>query len=175
MTQRNNYTITINSLQKISVTDKIAGRDGQDSFVNVERFRFDDVTLAIDIDRNPGQAYRLYKAALDRVPDAEGLGYWIHALDNGASLKNVATGFVDSPEFRNNFYGDGSNGTFVTALYNNVLDRAPEQAGYDFWVNALATGTSRADVLVGFSESPENYNNTIGLIGSGIVYQEYLG
>lgn len=169
------YTITINSSQKISVTDNIAGRDGRDSFVNVERFKFDDVTLAIDIDRNPGQAYRLYKAALDRTPDPQGLGFWINALDNGASLKTVATGFVDSPEFRIKFYGDGSNGTFVTALYNNVLDRAPEPEGYNFWVNALASGTSRADVLVGFSESPENYHNTIDLIGSGILYQEYIG
>jgi hypothetical protein len=168
------YTVSSNDQGHITLTDKIAGRDGTDSFVNVERFTFDDGTIALDINGTAGQAYRLYKAALDRVPDAEGLGYWISALDTGASLKNVATGFVDSIEFRNNFYGDGSNATFVRALYNNVLDRDPDQAGFDFWVNGLNNGADRAGVLVGFSESPENYSNTIGLIGGGIVYQEWV-
>jgi hypothetical protein len=168
------YSITVNGSKDITTADSVVGRDGVDRFVNVERFRFDDGTVAVDIDSTPGQAYRLYKAALDRTPDPEGLGFWIKALDNGAGLQNVARGFVDSTEFRNNFYGDGSNAAFVTALYNNVLDRAPEQAGFDFWVNGLNNGADRAGVLVGFSESPENHANTIGLIGGGIVYQEWL-
>jgi hypothetical protein len=169
------YKIATNSLGQITTTDKVLGRDGQDSFVNVERFKFDDGVIAIDINGNAGQAYRLYKAALDRVPDAGGLGYWISALDRGVSLQDVAGGFVNSTEFRNNFYGDGSNATFVTALYHNVLDRTPDAGGYAFWNQALSNGTSREAVLVGFSESLENNANTIGLIGGGIVYQEWIG
>jgi hypothetical protein len=169
------YTITANQLGQITTTDKVLGRDGQDSFVNMERFKFDDGVIAIDINGNAGQAYRLYKAALDRVPDATGLGHWISALDRGVSLQDVANGFVNSTEFRNNFYGDGSNATFVTALYHNVLDRNPDAVGYAFWNQALSNGTSREAVLVGFSESLENNANTIGLIGGGIVYQEWIG
>jgi hypothetical protein len=168
------YTISLNELKQLTTTDKIPGRDGRDSFVNIERFRFDDGTIALDINSTPGLAYRLYKAALDRTPDAEGLGFWISALDNGISLQTVSQSFVDSPEFRANFYGDGSDGAFVKALYNNVLDRAPDSQGYNSWVNALATGANRADVLIGFSESTENHANTVGLIGGGIAYQEWM-
>lgn len=168
------YIVSQNNQGHITLTDKVIGRDGVDSFVNVERFKFDDGVIAIDFDGTAGQAYRLYTAALDREPDLEGLGYWISALDRGESLKNVANAFVNSPEFRTNFYGDGSNATFVTALYNNVLDRAPDAGGYDYWLGALNRGESRADVLLGFSESPENYANAVQLTGGAVVYQEWM-
>jgi hypothetical protein len=50
-----------------------------------------------------------------------------------------------------------------------VLHRAPDAAGYDFWTQALHT-SSRADVLVGFSESAENQAQVIGAIQHGIDY-----
>jgi hypothetical protein len=168
------YVISKDQQGLLTSQDRVAGRDGNDVFVNVERFKFSDLSIAFDLNGNAGQAFRLYKAALDRTPDAEGLGYWIHSLDQGANLKTIANGFVNSPEFMSKFYGDGSAETFVTALYGNVLDRAPEQSGYNYWVNSLKQGTSRADVLIGFSESPENYNNTVDLISSGAVYQEWV-
>jgi len=168
------YIISFNKSGQLTTTDKIPGRDGTDSFVNIERFRFDDGTIANDINGNAGQIYRLYKAAFDRAPDAQGLGFWINAVDSGIELKTVARVAIDSPEFRANHYGDGSNKQFVNSLYLNVMDRAPDDKGLNFWTTALDAGTSRADVLIGFSESPENYANTIGLIGGGIAYQEWI-
>lgn len=167
------YKIEVNKNGHWITTDQTVGRDGTDVWINVERFKFDDLTVAIDINNGAGQVYRMYKAALNRAPDQEGLGYWINQFDNGASLKNIAGGFVDSTEFRNKFYGDGTNTTFVGALYNNILGRAPEQEGYDYWLNLLDQGVDRASVLIGFSESPENYSNTADLIAKGIVYQEW--
>jgi Domain of unknown function (DUF4214)/FG-GAP-like repeat len=168
------YVVSWNEAGHLTLTDKVVGRDGTDSFVNVERFKFDNGVIALDFGGTAGQAYRLYTAALDRAPDAEGLGYWISALDRGASLQSVARGFVDSTEFQTNFYGDGSNATFVTALYNNVLDRAPDAEGYNFWLNALNRGADRADILLGFSESPENYATAVELTGGAVVYQEWV-
>ncbi len=40
----------------------------------------------------------LYKALFDRTPDAEGLGFWLDALDHGASLAQIATDLVQSVE-----------------------------------------------------------------------------
>ena len=168
------YTVSVNTAGHLTTTDKVIGRDGRDSFVNIERFRFDDGTVAVDINGNAGQIYRLYKAAFDRQPDEPGLGFWINVLDNGVDLKTVAGVAIDSPEFRANHYGDGSNKQFLNSLYLNVMDRAPDNEGLDFWITALENGTSRADVLVGFSESNENYANTMGLIGGGIQYQEWM-
>ncbi|MFS2021964.1 DUF4214 domain-containing protein, partial [Massilia sp. CT11-108] len=44
-----------------------------------------------------------------------------------------------------------------------------DAAGYAFWTDALHS-TSRADVLVGFSESTENQVQVIGSIQNGIDY-----
>ena len=151
--------------------------NGSDTLTNIQRLEFSDTVVAFDSSAGQptGEVYRLYTAALGRAPDTAGLGYWINALDHGVSLHNVAGGFIESIEFHNNFYGDGSTSTFVTALYHNVLHRAPEKDGFDFWVNSVNHGVSRADVLIGFSESPENVAQTVGLVGQGIHYDQYVG
>ena len=117
----------------------------------------------------PGRHTEPYKAAFDRVPDIGGLGYQMHDLDVGFALTRVAGNFIASPEFQST-YGNVDNSQFVTLLYNNVLDRAPEDAGLAYHVNRLATGATRADVLIGFSESPENQANVIGAIEYGMIY-----
>lgn len=144
---------------------------------NVNRIGFYDYNIAFDIGGNAGAAYRLYKAAFDREPDLGGLGYWINLLDKGMSLKEVSSGFVNSTEFHN-MYGSKTNNTeFVTLLYQNVLDRTPDQGGFDWWVHKMHTDSqtySRENVLIGFSESVENRQNVIDLIGQGIQYDPVL-
>lgn len=104
-----------------------------------------------------GSVTRLYDAAFDRTPDQGGHDYWVGQLAQGMSLTEVAARFIDSPEF-NSLYGTNpSNQVFVTALYNNVLDRDPDTGGLNWWVDQLETGVyNRPRALVGFSESPEN-------------------
>jgi hypothetical protein len=146
-----------------------SGFDGFDTMVGVERLEFDDYGIAFDIEGNAGQAYRLYQAAFDRVPDLGGLGYQMDALDDGLYLSQVAGNFIASPEFQTT-YGALSNSQFVTQLYYNVLDRAPDSSGLNYHVARLNSGVARADVLVGFSESPENKANVIGQIDDGMLY-----
>lgn len=50
----------------------------------------------------------------------------------------------------------------MTRLYENVLGRAPDAEGLAYWVRRLATGTSCASVVVGFSESLEHRARTAG-------------
>lgn len=140
-----------------------------DALSSIERLTFRDTKMALDIDGNGGQAYRLYQAAFDRTPDLPGLGFQIGALDAGSSLLQVAANFIASPEFQRT-YGALDNAAFVTQLYRNVLDRAPDPGGLAFHTGNLATGTSRAEVLMGFSESPENKAALIGVIGWGFAY-----
>ena len=58
-------------------------------------------------------------------------------------------------------------------LYRNVLARTSDQAGKDYWMNAIHSGMERADVLIDFSESTENHHNVAGLIAYGIAYVPY--
>ena len=44
------------------------------------------------------QVEELYLAVLGRASDAEGKGYWLNDLQNGATLYDIAEGFVDSIE-----------------------------------------------------------------------------
>jgi len=167
---RSDYDITIDG-QSVVILHKLGMRGDAEQYENIERFRFNDAWVAADVAGNAGKAYRLYEAAFDRKPDASGLGFWIKALDSGASLQSVAQGFVGSKEFKGLYGEQISQAEFVSAVYTNVLGRAPDQAGADFWVTALNNGASRAQVLMGFSESPENQAGVIGAIQNGIQYE----
>lgn len=150
----------------------IKGAGLDDTLLNIERIKFSDKIIAFDVQGNAGQAYRLYKAALDRTPDPNGLAGWIKYMDDGSQLTSMAQQFIDSQEFRTK-YGSLDNAGFVNQLYINVLARKGEAAGVEGWVNGLAKGLSRAQVLAGFSESSENQANVIGQIKDGIAYNEW--
>lgn len=138
---------------------------------NVERLNFSDKSLALDLNGNAGQIYRLYQAAFDREPDLGGIGFWLSHMDKGMSLLDVGKGFMTSPEFATLYGGaNPSNDVFINALYQNVLHRTPDQSGFDFYMDALNGGVSRQQVLAGFSESPENQAAVIGAIQHGIAY-----
>jgi hypothetical protein len=141
----------------------------------VERLQFSDGMTALDLEGSAGQAYRLYRAAFDRTPDLEGLGFWIKAMDNGQVLEDVSREFIRSPEFARLYGTNVSNNDFLTKLYENILDRKPDADGYKFWLDALNGGTSREHVLAQFSESPENKAALVGVLQDGFAYVPYLG
>ena len=172
-----NYSMFVSTTNNAVVQDKTTNRDGTDALVNIERLSFSDTNVALDSGRgqNAGEAYRLYKAAFNRTPDTEGLGFWIYSLDTGHSLNNASQGFIGSPEFQALYGANSSDATFLTKLYTNVLGRNYDQSGYDFWLNGLKNGLQRDSLLSQFSESVENCANVAPLIGQGITYKEYVG
>jgi hypothetical protein len=147
-----------------------------DIFSNVERLHFSDNYIGFDLAGIAGQAFRLYQAAFDRKPDLTGLGYWINDMDKGSSLTTVAAGFMQSPEFQQLYGTNPSTTTLLTNFYKNILHRAPDQAGFDYWANELNTGkTTPAAALASFCEDVENQALVIGSIQNGIEYTPWLG
>ncbi|MDN4036548.1 DUF4214 domain-containing protein [Massilia sp. YIM B02443] len=143
---------------------------GADTLRNVERLVFDDGNVALDVDGTAGQAYRLYQAAFDRAPDAEGLAFWIGAMDGGIKLQDVARSFLASAEFTGR-HGQMSDAGFLEVLYQHVLHRAPDAAGFQFWRDALQVHhVAREAVLAQFSESAENREQVSDAIAHGIAY-----
>ena len=107
---------------------------------------------------NVAPVARLYLGALQRVPDAPGLDNWVNYLRAGNSLQSMADAFVASQEFSAS-YGALGNRDYVTLLYQNVLGRGADQAGLDHWTALLDSGgATRAQVLIGFTESQEAVN-----------------
>ncbi|MFS2138129.1 DUF4214 domain-containing protein [Duganella sp. Dugasp56] len=170
---RANYQVAANG-SAVTVVDTL-GNGGTDTLIGVERVQFDDVSLALDVNGTAGQVYRLFGAMFNRVPGLPGMGFWMDALDHGASIVSIAAGFTGSAEFATRYGANATDETFVTALYNNVLHRDPLPGGFKFWTDALHAGTSRAEVLVGFSESPENIANVSHIIPVGIPYTPWVG
>ncbi len=167
--KRSDYTLQRDG-SNVSLLD---GQGATQSLGAVNRIRFADTVLALDVDGAAGKGYRIYQAAFNRVPDSKGLGYWIGWLDRGLQLLDVASGFVNSAEFTALYGENSSDETFVTRLYNNVLHRAPEPGGFAFWINSLRVGVSRAQVLADFSESAENKSGVAQAISNGIGYTLY--
>lgn len=100
----------------------------------------------------------LYSAGLGRQIDDAGLSFWSDALADGLTLADMAADMIDSPEFTHRF-GDPdtmADERFVDVLYHNVLGRAGEAGGVDFWSDAMEAGTERPEVLLGFAVSEEN-------------------
>ena len=103
---------------------------GTDTIVDYERVEFNDGTLRLDVGTHglTGQIYRMYKAALDRAPDAAGLAHQLLQVEgNGLSLHDVAKNIISSSEFTNMYGSNISEDNFVSILYQNSLDRLPSQ------------------------------------------------
>jgi hypothetical protein len=140
----------------------LTGPGGTKLIDSIEEIRFDDGRMVFDdaaLSANAPVAYRLYLAALGRLPDQGGLEVQAHALDAGLTPLQLASNFYHSAEFQTRF-GNQSDAQFVTLLYQNVLGRTPDPGGFAVQVNALAQGLSREQLLLNFSESPENVAHT---------------
>ena len=169
---RNTYAIAASGALR-TVSDTIAGRDGIDVLRDVERLQFTDGVLAFDnlLTDTAGKGYLLYRAAFDRTPDTEGLGYWVGELDRGQDYVAVmASSFIASPEFIAKYGSNTSNAAFVNLIYQNVLDRAPDPEGGAYWLDQLNSGFVRANMLASFAISGENYAIVRPFISDGIFF-----
>ena len=149
--------------------DVYLGHAGQtDALRGIEAVRFIDGRLVFDPADPAARVARLYQAGLGRAPDQDGLGYWTDAVQNGATLGQLAASFLGSPEFVSRFGQGLGDAEFVQRLYQNVLGRAPDPSGQGYWTGVLARGVGRADVLTGIAESAENRQTTAPLVQSGL-------
>jgi hypothetical protein len=92
----------------------------------------------------------------------------IGALDAGLGLNNLSANFIASAEFVQRYGAASSDAEFVTLLYRNGLGREPDAAGFQAHMEGLASGITRDQLLINFSESLENRIQTGDEIGTGI-------
>ncbi len=96
---------------------------------------------------------RMYTVVLNRRADAAGLNDWTKRLMNGtANGAQLADGFISSDEFVNR---NLSNEKYIKVLYRAFFNREPDEGGFNVWMNELAKGVSRRDVMKGFVHSVE--------------------
>ena len=154
---------------------------GIDALTGNSIIKFDDKNMSINNDikatfdqvtglnTDSGKMFRLYNASFKRLPDPEGLRYWIGNFSSGKDDERaVASSFLASAEFKERYGEDVSNESYVETLYINVLGRNYDQAGYNYWLGNLNNGIeTRYELLLGFSESVENktlFSEMTGLV-----------
>jgi hypothetical protein len=109
-----------------------------------------------------------YQRFLGRSPDDGGLNYWRTLLQNGLRDEQLEGALVGSPEYVQNH---GTNGpAWVTGLYQDLLGRAPDPAGLQYWLDALTAGVTPYQIAAGFAASPEREG-----IHVAVDYQQFLG
>lgn len=94
----------------------------------------------------------LYIAYINRVPDADGMVYWINQLKAGKTLAQIGESFYSAAVQYAGLTGYSAGmdpEDFVRVVYRNVLGRDnPDAEGLAYWGSALAKGTATYGTLV---------------------------
>ncbi|WP_282048375.1 DUF4214 domain-containing protein, partial [Sulfitobacter mediterraneus] len=101
----------------------------------------------------------LYIGYFDRAPDPEGLTFWIGVLEGGLSIEAIAQDFAGQAEAQATYDFLDISGpdlppseteveAFITAIYDNLFDRAPEPAGLTFWTGVLQDGYPAGEFIL---------------------------
>lgn len=161
------YTFT-SSNNLITVANNVAG-GGTDTLTNIQEVKFSDITLVFHLHSSEDTlVYELYQAAFARIPDLAGFTYWAGVADaNNTSAISLADAFLAAPEFAQKYGGNPSNTAYITELYTNVLGRAPDQAGLNYWIGEANAGLPRDQLLVDFAVSQENVHLIAPHISTG--------
>ena len=139
-----------------------------------EPVTFDVVANLDELTDDHARVLRLYWAFFDRTPDAVGALYWIDRLDHCATMTDIATVFAEGPEFTAT-YGELDDAAFIDLVYANVLDRAPEAAGRDFWLGEIDAGRmTRVDVMLHFAYGDE-FTASHALPSDGVPARACIG
>ncbi|RYF38609.1 MAG: DUF4214 domain-containing protein, partial [Comamonadaceae bacterium] len=153
----------------VTVTDQF-GPEGTDTLTGIERVMFADMTVNLTIGANSrtiptGQLKtleELYVAFFNRVPDADGLSFWIDRARAGQGLDSIADSFYDAAlqyPAQTGYTGNMTNADLVNEIYRNVLGRqeGADPGGLDFWTHSLADGMSRGQLVLSILDSAHSF------------------
>ena len=156
---RSSYTIT-STPNGLNVVDTV-GSDGSTVVTStIKSLVFKDISINLEIANKAASIsakdlntlIELYIAYFNRVPDANGLAYWIDRFKAGMTLDQIGESFYAAALLYPNETGYSatmSNAAFVTLIYKNVLGRPnPDQQGLNYWTNSLASGATTRGTLV---------------------------
>jgi len=115
------------------------------------------------------QAKQQLKTVLGHDNDTAGATYWGNWLEGtgaGTTNDHLTARLATSTEFANDHVSDAS---FVDAMFPIALGRAADSSGRAYWINKLATGTARYDMVLSMVRSSE-----AGRYQARLAYQAIL-
>lgn len=160
------YTQALNqyTIQRTGTTYSVrskTGGDGTDSLTNIETLKFTDMSVNLMVQNiaasapqaNVQRLIELYVAFFNRVPDADGLAYWIGEMKAGQSINQISSTFYNAGLQYSDvtgFKANMSNADFINLVYKNVLGRidGADKDGLEYWSTQLSTGIATRGSLV---------------------------
>lgn len=86
-------------------------------------------------ERRELQIKEIYAKYLRRSPGEEGLSFWTGLLANGKTIEEITAAFLSSQEYETR--AGGSHGSWVRALFPDILGRRPSDVEADCWISLL--------------------------------------
>ncbi|MBI5259169.1 MAG: cadherin-like domain-containing protein [Burkholderiales bacterium] len=151
-----------------------ANLEGVDSLANVERLKFTDRNLALDLDGNAGLAAQILRALFGKSALANKVyvGAALQALDAGMGYVDLVQAAIGTPIFEA-LAGGRSNTAFVSTVYRNVVGQAPSAAELQDLAGLLDSGAMTQTALAVLA-SQHAVNTTsvdlVGLVATGIEF-----
>jgi hypothetical protein len=115
---------------------------------------------------------QIYPSLLGRSAGASDLNYWTGVLNGGAARQAAVGSIMQSVEHRR---FDGQQ--WLPLIYQQLLGRAPKPADDAYWLNVLAAGATREQVIANMVISPEYLSKLSNQSSAWVdqVYQQLLG
>jgi hypothetical protein len=156
-----------------NVADR-SGRDGTDHLDGVERLRFSDGAVALDVDGDAGTVARLIASLFgpSQVERADLMGIGLSLLDDGMSDTALASLAAASSAFKD-LAGSHADADFVRQVYRNVTGTEPDAAAIQHYTGLLASGAETQGSLALWASQTDLVEQRIDLVGlaaSGIAY-----
>ncbi len=120
----------------------------------------------------------LFRGFLSRLPDDAGFNYWLAQMQtaqcggDAQAIRNLtsqmALTFLQSQEYIDR---NTSNSEYIEDLYNGILRRGADLAGYQYWLGELNGGAyTREEMLQLFIDSAEFQARVQEVIDAGCAY-----
>lgn len=166
---RSGYTISVGSTAT-TVRDLSLNRDGTDTLAGVERLRFADSAVALDLGGSAGVVAKVLGAVYGpaAVANKAYVGIGLSLLDGGMLYQDVMKVALNAHLGLN-----PAHETVVTTLYTNVVGFAPTAEVLAYYTGLLQSGQyTHATLGMLAAETPDNANsiNLTGLAAVGLDY-----
>jgi hypothetical protein len=105
--------------------------------------------FAASVERESNRVVADYQSFLGRRPSPAEVSIWVTGFTQGVTNEAVVAGFLASAEHYSNHLN--SPAAWLTAAYKDILNRAPDSAGYGSWYFQL---TGQQPSQTGYSGGP---------------------
>jgi hypothetical protein len=155
-----------NDIKGFKVIDMF-GTDGTQQVSGVERLKFSDKSLALDLDQNAGVSAKILGAVFGKaaVSNKEYVGIGLDLLDKGMNYETLAGLALNAAKAT-------TNDQIVTTLWTNVVGSAPSAADKAPFIKMLEDGMTPGALAQMAADTSINTNNInlVGLAQTGIEY-----